>query len=92
MLNKIYRLEKKETLTVSRPVRIYADRNQRARKSLTNQGWDNHVEVPEVHVLHAAELWGEHPHQHLEVFRALGRVTGQITKDGVQEAERTRML
>lgn len=82
MLNKIYSLENK-SLVVSSQVWIYVCNNQQDWKFVTNQGWDNHVEVPEVHVLHTAELWRKHPYQHLEVFSALSRVTGQIIKDGV---------
>lgn len=54
----------------------------------THQRRYDHVEVSQVHVLDAAELGGEHSHQHLEVLCPLGRVTGQIPQHRVQQAER----
>lgn len=46
----------------------------------TDQRGNDHVEVPQVHILGAAKLWCKHSHEHLEVLRPLCRVAGQITQ------------
>lgn len=51
----------------------------------TDQRGYDHVEVPEVHVLHTAKLGCKHSHQHFEVLCSFCRVTGQISQHCVQD-------
>lgn len=54
------------------------------RSANAHQGGNNDVEVPQMHVLWAAELGSKHIHQHLEVLCSFRKVPGQVTEHRVQ--------
>lgn len=74
MFHKVHRLQEEMVKTAAREER----REHKWKGPWTDQGGNNHVEVPQVHVLGRAELRGKYRHQHLEVLCPLCRVAGQV--------------
>lgn len=50
----------------------------------TNQWGNNYIEVPQVHILWAAEFRSKDIHKHFKVFRSFCKVTCEVTEDRVQ--------
>ncbi len=89
MLHEIYRLRGRGKMNVMQEIMLQLARDFHIQDPIlkTHQRRNYHVEVPQVHVLDAAKLRCENPHQHLEVLSSFSRVTGQVTKHTVQLAE-----